>query len=67
MLLSGNDIRNLRIKAGYNQQDLADKLKITNVYLSMLENDKVAGTFMRIKIQLFFEEMEDKITIPSVS
>jgi len=67
MFLKGHEIKRLRVRAKLSQKDLAKKLNITNVHLSNIERDKVEALHSRIKIQEFFDELEENYSIPSLS
>lgn len=64
MLIKGSKIKEMRKRAGLSQIELAKRLKIGNVYLNKIENDRVAGTLTRIKIMQYFE---DWVEIPTLS
>ncbi len=58
MLLTGKEIKKKRLEHGMSQLLLAEKLKISNIWLSYIENDKVPATLLRIKIAVFFNNLE---------
>lgn len=60
MLLTGKEVKELRLKHNISQRQLSSSLQITNVYLSYIENDKVEATKTRIKIKEYFENIKLK-------
>lgn len=51
-----NKIKNYRLLKGLNQAQLADKLGISRVYLSEVENGRVPGGDVVLKLSILFNE-----------
>lgn len=57
MILTGKQIKLIRIEKGILQKVLAERLGVSRVHLSMVESEKRDGLKARYKATVYFQEL----------